>query len=258
MALSASVPRPGRAHPRAPLSRPRPTAWLNASTGRTSANTSANASSARRRSPPRRSLPTSHCSSRSGRMRRWGRRDKSSRTAQTHVCPAAACLPSSQYGSTVSGRTSVAGIDAHRLTRGSRDSVRPNRVQPCRRVFTSLVGKMSARLPIRKELGETPGTENTRSTGFVVPPAGIEPATPGLGIMPQACQAVVDRAQRCCTVQGSEWTRCWAVLRRAGPWWGVSSASRRQSAAIAASQRTASQMANRWVLVPLRPPSLQS
>jgi hypothetical protein len=62
----------------------------------------------------------------------------------------------------------------------------------------------------------------------VVPPAGIEPATPGLGNMPQASSPVVHRVQTCCTVQGSAPSRRWLVLARDGPCCGVLSALRRQ------------------------------
>jgi hypothetical protein len=48
-------------------------------------------------------------------------------------------------------------------------------------VLTVLVGKMSAFLPFRKFRARTARYESALSRRLLVPPAGIEPATPGLG-----------------------------------------------------------------------------
>src|SRR5450756_993103 len=74
--------------------------------------------------------------------------------------------------------------------------------QPWSPVPASLVGKMSAVLPIRKAFGRTPKTEIAICRQEVVPPAGIEPATPGLGNMRKTWSPVGPRVRLCCTVQG--------------------------------------------------------
>jgi len=76
---------------RTPATRPRPTASSNASTARSSTSTCTSVRWSRRRPRPRRSRPSSRRSTRSGRMSRGGRSDRSSCTAQIHTHFAAEC-----------------------------------------------------------------------------------------------------------------------------------------------------------------------
>jgi len=81
----------------------------------------------------------------------------------------------------------------------------------------------------RKGCDRKAATEITMSRQKMGPPAETGPATPGLGSAPPAWQRVVVSVQRCCTVQGSGWGPCWAVMRRDQPCRGVVSAGRRQA-----------------------------
>ena len=100
--------------------------------------------------------------------------------------------------------------------------------EPHTEVLLSLVGRMSAVLPIRKYCARARTTGNRHMQARSGAPGLDRTADTRFRNSVGIVSLVVRCVRLCCTVQGCGRAWCWAVLRRGGPWGGVSAATCRQ------------------------------